>query len=99
ETVPLAPTRPTSREDLLAVADEILAELDSPQPPAECQPLARVVGTLMRSAPLARNPPLSTGTPSGMGDVDPSPGADATLLSGMWSALEQRETAGLAAGD
>jgi hypothetical protein len=80
------------REDLLAIADEVLAGLGNPQAPGECQPLARVVGSLMRSEPLARTPRLSTATPWGIGDVLPSPEdeVEATLLSSMWSALEQR---------
>jgi hypothetical protein len=123
---PFSPYLRHYREDLLAIAEEILAEIGNPQPPAECQPLARVVSALMRSEPLARTPRLSTEMPwgvgevggiggfddfggmggiggiggiPGIGDVAPSPEDEATLLSGMWSALEQREPAGLAASE
>jgi hypothetical protein len=107
---PLSPYLCQYRDDLLAISEEICARLGNPraplpqQPPVDCQPLSRVVTTLMRTETLARSPRLSTETSWGTGDVYPSPEDESTLLSHMWNTLEQRgqedrEAAGVPDGD
>ena len=100
ETDPLSPHLTNYRVDLLAIAEEVSAGLAGPQPPVECQPLSRVVGTLMKSEPLARTPRLSTETSWGAGDVYPTEEdeIEASLLGDIWISLEEREPAEPAAG-
>jgi hypothetical protein len=91
---PLSPYLGLYRSDLLAISEEICVGLGDPrpsQPPVDCQPLSRVVTTLMRSEPLSRMPRLSTEALWGTGDVVATPEDASTLLSNMWNTLEQRE--------
>jgi hypothetical protein len=90
---PLSPSLGLYRDDLLAIAEEICVGLSDPrQPPSiDCQPLSRVVTTLMRSEPLARSSRLTTEALWGTGDVYPSAEDASTLLSNIWNTLEARE--------
>src|SRR5262249_6982298 len=75
--------------DLLAISEEVGADLGDPEPPIDCQPLSRVVNKLMRSESFAGAPAPR----QAVGDVCPAPGepAEPVLFSPGWGAAEPAE--------
>jgi hypothetical protein len=92
---PLSPYLRHYRLDLLAIGEEVCADLSDAQPPIDCQPLSRVVNKLMRSESLARTPRQSAVRPREVGDVYPAPGEqdEPGVPSDVWYARDRREPA------
>src|SRR5262249_58852384 len=90
---PLSPHLRHYRADLLAIGEEVCANLGDPQPPIDCQPLSRVVNQLMRRESFAGRPERSTAPRQGAGGVDPVAGEEAepALVAAAWGAAARRE--------